>query len=117
LRLESVQNAVDQGRCASQNMIGIAQRYSEVPWFWSNQYHHKIQSAGQFEGHDEVEQFGTLDDDRFALLYRKQGCLIGIDAVNSPREYMEARKVLTQQGARGRNLDDAPGQSLHGLAA
>jgi 3-phenylpropionate/trans-cinnamate dioxygenase ferredoxin reductase subunit len=94
LRLESVQNAVDQATTAAINMTGRQCRYAEVPWFWSNQYEHKLQTAGSFDGYDEIEHRGNRESGRFALVYRKQGALLAIDAVNMPREYMTVRKQL-----------------------
>ncbi len=97
VRLESVQNAVDQASVAARNMLGDECRYVEVPWFWSNQYEYKIQSAGSLSGFDEIEQRGDRDDGRFALVYRKHGALLAVDAVNMPREYMSVRQQLQDQ--------------------
>jgi 3-phenylpropionate/trans-cinnamate dioxygenase ferredoxin reductase subunit len=97
LRLESVQNAVDQGTTAALNMAGQPTRYAEVPWFWSNQYDYKLQTAGTFAGHDEIIERGNRASGSFALLYRREGVLLGVDAVNMPREYMMARKELALQ--------------------
>jgi 3-phenylpropionate/trans-cinnamate dioxygenase ferredoxin reductase subunit len=94
LRLESVQNAVDQGHIAALNMCGEHRRYAEIPWFWSQQYEFKLQSVGTFEGFDDVEERGSVAAGAFALLYRRQGALLGVDAVNLPREYMAARKAM-----------------------
>ena len=99
LRLESVQNAIGQARAAALNMCGDEQPYAEVPWFWSQQYEFKLQSAGVRDGHDEIEERGSPEGGAFAVLYRKTGALVAIDAVNMPREYMLARKTMTEQGA------------------
>ena len=100
LRLESVQNAVDQATIAAINMTGGNCRYAEVPWFWSNQYEYKLQTAGCFDGYDEIEERGSREDGRFALVYRKQGVLLAVDAVNMPREYMTVRKQLREPQRR-----------------
>jgi 3-phenylpropionate/trans-cinnamate dioxygenase ferredoxin reductase subunit len=94
--LESVQNAVDQATTAAINMTGRECRYAEVPWFWSNQYEHKLQTAGSFDGYDEIEVRGNPESGRFALVYQKQGALLAVDAVNMPREYMTIRKQLRE---------------------
>jgi 3-phenylpropionate/trans-cinnamate dioxygenase ferredoxin reductase subunit len=94
LRLESVQNATDQARVAALNMCGQPSVYAEVPWFWSQQYEYKLQAAGIFEDHDEIEERGSIHEGKFALLYRKNGALLGVDTVNMPREYMAARKAI-----------------------
>lgn len=98
LRLESVQNAVDQATVAALAMAGQRTRYVRVPWFWSQQYDLKLQSAGLSEGHDEIIERGDRALKRFALLYRRAGQLIGVDAVNLPGEYLAARKVIAARG-------------------
>jgi 3-phenylpropionate/trans-cinnamate dioxygenase ferredoxin reductase subunit len=97
LRLESVQNAVDQATAAALNIAGAPTRYAEVPWFWSQQYDYKLQAAGTFAGHDETVVVGDREAGRFALRYHRDGVLIGVDAVNMPREYMQARQQLARQ--------------------
>ncbi len=100
MRLESVHNAVAQATTAALNMAGNERRYAEIPWFWSNQYEYKLQTAGWFVGYDEIEQRGDLDSGRFALIYRKDGVLLAVDAINMPREYMSIRKQLAAQRTR-----------------
>jgi 3-phenylpropionate/trans-cinnamate dioxygenase ferredoxin reductase subunit len=114
IRLESVQNAVDQGTAAALNMMGMTQAYCEVPWFWSHQYDAKLQSAGSCHDHDQVEHRGNAETGRFALVYRKEGQIVGIDAVNLPRDYMQCRKAIEE---RYRGLQTSkrlsPSPSLH----
>jgi 3-phenylpropionate/trans-cinnamate dioxygenase ferredoxin reductase subunit len=98
LRLESVQNAIDQAQVAALNMCGESRAYAEVPWFWSQQYEFKLQSAGMPEGYDDIEERGSARDGSFALLYRRNNALLAVDAVNMPREYMAARKRIAEQG-------------------
>ena len=97
VRLESVQNAVDQAAAAARNVAGDVCRYACVPWFWSAQYEYKLQTAGCFFGYDEIEERGDRTAGRFALVYRKNGLLLGVDAVNCPREYMSVRDALSKQ--------------------
>lgn len=98
LRLESVQNAVDQATVAALAMAGEPARHVRVPWFWSQQYDLKLQSAGLSEGHDTVIERGDRSLKRFALLYLRSGELIGVDAVNLPAEYLAARKAIAARG-------------------
>jgi 3-phenylpropionate/trans-cinnamate dioxygenase ferredoxin reductase subunit len=113
LRLESVQNAVDQATVAAHNMCGDERIYDRVPWFWSHQYEYKLQSAGVFEGYDEIVERGSRESGSFALLYRKAGALIAVDAVNMPGEYLAARKQMTEQAAAAAtDLAHRPGQRV-----
>jgi 3-phenylpropionate/trans-cinnamate dioxygenase ferredoxin reductase component len=105
LRLESVQNAVDQAAVAARNMCGDDRLYDKVPWFWSQQYEFKLQTAGVLDGHDEVEERGERDKGSFALLYRRQGRLVAVDAVNMPGEYLAGRRAIAE---RDRHAAGAP---------
>ncbi len=46
VRLESVQNATDQARLAARTIVGHADTYSAVPWFWSDIGDMKLQMVG-----------------------------------------------------------------------
>ena len=97
LRLESVQNAVEQGKAAAANLCGERMPYAEVPWFWSDQYDVKLQIVGIADGYDQVVQRGRMQEHAFSLFYLRQGVLIAVDAVNNPREYMACRKLIPQR--------------------
>ncbi len=45
LRLESVHNALEQAKTAARNICGTETHYSQVPWFWSDQFDLKLQIA------------------------------------------------------------------------
>ncbi|ADZ70561.1 NAD(P)/FAD-dependent oxidoreductase [Polymorphum gilvum] len=94
LRLESVQNAVDQARAAAAAMVGDAVAYDPVPWFWSDQYDAKLQIAGLSTGYDRTEIDGDPDSGSFALAYYAGDRLLAVDAVNAPRAHMLARRTL-----------------------
>ena len=98
-RLESVHNAIEQGKLAAAAILGRPRPAEDVPWFWSDQYDLKLQIAGLSEGHDQVVVRGKLSDRRFAAFYMKEGRLIATDAVNSPMEFM-ASKLLIAKRAR-----------------
>jgi 3-phenylpropionate/trans-cinnamate dioxygenase ferredoxin reductase subunit len=98
LRLESVQNAIDQATVAATCMAGGSLSYCRVPWFWSHQYEFKLQSAGLFDSHDEIIERGDRREGRFALLYLKAGLLVAVDAVNMPAEYVAARRAIGLRG-------------------
>lgn len=94
IRLESVQNAVDQAAVAAGHLCGAARPYRKVPWFWSQQYDVKLQTAGLARGHDAIEVVGDPAARRFALRYLARGELVAVDAINLPAEFLAARKVL-----------------------
>ncbi len=97
LRLESVQNALEQARTAASNLCGKEKHYSEVPWFWSDQYDLKLQIAGLSTGYDDVVIRGNPADRVFACMYLKNGKLIATDAVNSPRDFVQSKAIIAAQ--------------------
>ncbi len=97
LRLESVQNAMDQARTAAANMLGGDISYAAIPWFWSDQYELKLQMVGvSSDGATQVLR-GNKSDNAFAVFYLDGGAVVAVDAVNSPREFMVARQLYGRQ--------------------
>lgn len=94
VRLESVHNAVEQAKTAASNICGEDSRYAQVPWFWSDQYDLKLQIAGLSQGYDEVIIRGEPDSRSFSCLYLHDGALIAVDAVNSPKDFMQSKALI-----------------------
>ena len=99
IRLESVQNAVDQAKVVAASITGQPARYQSVPWFWSDQYDLKLQMVGLSQGHDAVIERGNRDENRFSVFYMKAGRLIAIDSINRPADHMRGRKLLAPGAA------------------
>jgi 3-phenylpropionate/trans-cinnamate dioxygenase ferredoxin reductase subunit len=116
LRLESVHNAIEQGKTAAATLCGQPAAYTQVPWFWSDQYDIKLQIAGLSTGYDQVVLRGDPADHAFAACYLLHNRLLAVDAVNSPREFMLGKKLI----AAGATLDSAaiadPKQDFKALA-
>jgi 3-phenylpropionate/trans-cinnamate dioxygenase ferredoxin reductase subunit len=103
MRLESVDNAFEQGVSAAVNLIGTPTVHDKVPWFWSDQYDLKMIIVGLCGGHDTVVVRGSAASRSFSACYLRAGELIAVDSVNSPKDQMAARKLIA---ARARpNLD------------
>lgn len=94
IRLESVPNAVDQAKVAAANICGAKQMYSSLPWFWSDQYDVKLQTAGLLQGYDQVVVRGEIESQKFSVFYLMAGRLIAMDAINSPADFMTAKKLI-----------------------
>ena len=99
IRLESVQNAIDQAKVLADNIMNIDSIYDSVPWFWSDQYDLKLQIAGLSEGYDETILRGDKKTKSFSCLYLKEGKIIAIDAINRPKDFIQS-KVLIQEKRR-----------------
>jgi 3-phenylpropionate/trans-cinnamate dioxygenase ferredoxin reductase component len=97
VRLESVQNAMEQGRAAARNLLGKNEPYRTVPWFWSDQYDLKLQMVGLSGTHDRMVLRGDPATARnFAVFYLKDGRLIAADTVSRPQEFMFAKKLVAE---------------------
>jgi 3-phenylpropionate/trans-cinnamate dioxygenase ferredoxin reductase subunit len=97
VRLESVPNALEQARVAADIICGKPAPKTDVPWFWSDQYDLKLQSAGLSEGHDTTILRGDMAGRAFLLFYLREGTVIAVDAVNRTGEFMVAKRLV---GAR-----------------
>ena len=94
LRLESVHNAVEQGKTAAASMLGESKAYAQVPWFWSDQYDVKLQIAGMPDGYDNHVVRGDPSKRKFAVFYLKDSKIICVFAINAMAEYMQGRKLI-----------------------
>jgi 3-phenylpropionate/trans-cinnamate dioxygenase ferredoxin reductase subunit len=94
MRVESVQNANDQAACVAKAICGDEKPYHAFPWFWSNQYDLKLQTAGINLGYDQTVLRGKPADRSFAVCYLKAGKLVALDCVNSVKDYVQGRKLI-----------------------
>lgn len=91
MRLESVQNAIDQAEIVAENILGAGKDYDPVPWFWSDQYDVKLQIAGLNTGYDRVV---VRQADALSHWYFAGDKLLAIDALNDPRAFMVGKRLL-----------------------
>lgn len=94
MRLESVDNAFEQGTSAALNLLGTPTKHDKLPWFWSDQYDLKLIIIGISIGYDQVVLRGDPASRSFSACYLRQGELIAMDTVNSPKDQMGARKLI-----------------------
>jgi 3-phenylpropionate/trans-cinnamate dioxygenase ferredoxin reductase subunit len=97
VRLESVHNALEQAKTAAANICGEDVEYTQVPWFWSDQYDLKLQIAGLSEGYDEVVVRGEPASRSFSCLYLREGVLIACDAINAPRDFLQSKALVADR--------------------
>ena len=94
VRLESVDNAVEQANTAAADLLGIEARHERVPWFWSDQYEHKMVIVGLSQGHDQVVLRGDPASGAFSCCYLRSGELLAIDTINVAKDHLAARKLI-----------------------
>jgi 3-phenylpropionate/trans-cinnamate dioxygenase ferredoxin reductase component len=111
VRLESVQNACDQARCAAASIAGRQAPYTALPWFWTDQYDVRLQMAGLSQKYDQTVRRGEIAARKFSVFYFKDGRLVAVDSVNRPADHMIARRLLaartpvTPEQAADENID------------
>lgn len=94
IRLESVQNANDMATTAAKDITGKGEPYHALPWFWSNQYDLKLQTAGLSIGHDATVLRGDPASRSFSVVYLRGGKVIALDCVNAMKDYVQGRKLV-----------------------
>ncbi len=97
VRLESVDNAFEQGKSAALNMLGRATVHDRVPWFWSDQFDNKLLIVGLSQGYDQQVLRGDPATRAFTVCYLKGGELIAVEAVNHSKDYMAGRKLIAER--------------------
>ena len=113
IRLESVQNAIDQAEAVAKNILGAGAAYVPQPWFWSDQYDVKLQIAGLNTGYgDVVVRDGGVARSHW---YFKGDTLLAIDAMNDPRAYMVGKRLIEAGKSPGRDTVADPASDLKAL--
>ncbi|MGN6308009.1 MAG: NAD(P)/FAD-dependent oxidoreductase [Xanthobacteraceae bacterium] len=97
-RIESVANAIEQGRIAAAHAAGAPAPTSAVPWFWSDQYDLKLQSAGLLSrGYDQTVVRGDPSRGRFSVFYLQGQTLVALDAINAAADFNVAKRIIAMQ--------------------
>ena len=91
LRLESVHNAIEQAKIAAASMNGKLLSYTQVPWFWSDQFEFKLQVSGLVQGADERRVSGHADRSPFSVHHYREGRLVAVEAVDAAAQFMAAK--------------------------
>jgi len=94
IRLESVQNAVDQADAAAAVIAGGNTPYDPKPWFWSDQYDVKLQIAGFNLGYDQTLLRPGAREGAHSIWYFRNGQFIAVDAINDAKAYVTGKKML-----------------------
>jgi len=94
IRLESVQNAVDQAVTVAKTIMGGRNAYGAVPTFWSDQYDLKLKTVGLSLAHDSTILRGDPETRRFSVVYLRTGRVIALDCVNAVKDYAQGRALV-----------------------
>ncbi|KAA1243508.1 NAD(P)/FAD-dependent oxidoreductase [Aquimarina sp. RZ0] len=97
IRLESVQNAVDQAKVAAMAICDKNPIYDAIPWFWSDQYDIKLQMVGLSTGYtDTLIRKEEGENTKFSLWYFNGDTLLAVDAVNNAKAYVLGTKFIKE---------------------
>ena len=95
LRLESVGNAIDQGKTVALNIMGEEKIFEAKPWFWTEQFDQKLQIAGLCNDFSDIVE--RKFNNKFSFWYYKKEVLIAVDAFNDPQSYMIGKRLIEEK--------------------
>lgn len=93
-RIESVPNALGQGKACAAAILGQPAPFTEVPWFWSDQYDLKLQMNGVPRASDQVVIRGDMAAHKFSACYVRDGILVACQAVNQAKDFIQSKKLI-----------------------
>ncbi|BCH60181.1 pyridine nucleotide-disulfide oxidoreductase [Agrobacterium vitis] len=117
VRLESVQNAVDQGEAIAMVLAAGTTPYTPKPWFWSDQYDLKLQIAGLNLGYDETIIRPGMREGSLSVWYYRQDRFLAVDAINDAKAYVTAKKLLEAGRSADKAIIGNPQEDLKQLLA
>jgi len=94
VRVEHWQNAIHQGRAAARSMLGKREPYSDVHWFWSDQYNCNVQYAGFHTGWDELVVRGNLEERNAVVFYLQERHIAAAVAFNRGRDLQRTMSLI-----------------------
>lgn len=112
LRVESVQNAADQGSTAAHHIAGQPKPYDSTPWFWSNQFDIKLQTVGLNTDYDETVLRGDPAGGRYSVIYLREGRVVALDCVNMVKDYVQGRGLVERHVEADRTALSDPATPL-----
>ena len=102
LRLESVHHAQMSADIAAACLMGETPPPHEVPWFWSEQYHIRLQSAGlvppDAQNSQTITRHGRREGQISFWSFAQDGALAAVEALGDAQAYMVGRQLL-EKGA------------------
>ncbi len=117
VRLESVQNAVDQGKTAAKTLLGRREPFREVPWFWSDQGDVKLQMVGLSHNATRSVLRGRPDSGAFSVFHFQEERLVAINSVNRAADHMVGRRLLASGLSPAAEICADEGSDLKALVA
>jgi NADPH-dependent 2,4-dienoyl-CoA reductase/sulfur reductase-like enzyme len=99
MRIEHWTNATEQGEAAALSLLqgDVVRPYAPTPYFWSDQFSHKIQFVGEARPDDSVVVIeGDPSEDRFVAVYGRDGRLVAALGMRRPARVMALQKLIAE---------------------
>tara|TARA_B100001123_G_C15192129_1_gene979829 strand:- start:67 stop:1281 length:1215 start_codon:yes stop_codon:yes gene_type:complete len=97
LRLESVQNAIEQAKIAASTINKIDLPHEQIPWFWSDQYNIKLKIIGVNTNYENYVVRGNIAEEKFSVFYLKEDRIIAIETINDNKSFALGKKLIKNQ--------------------
>jgi 3-phenylpropionate/trans-cinnamate dioxygenase ferredoxin reductase subunit len=96
VRVEHHDTAIRHGRVAARNMLGRREPFSDVHWFWSDQYEHSLQSAGVPDDTSQLIIRGSLEQRSFSAFCLDGDRLAAVISLNRPKDVLDVRRLIAR---------------------
>lgn len=95
VRVEHWDHAINQGRCAADNMCQPEPKaYNTIPYFWSDQHRIRFQYLGHPKKWDHTILRGDTENNKFTLFYMLNNTIVGVFIANQPANVLPARRMI-----------------------
>jgi 3-phenylpropionate/trans-cinnamate dioxygenase ferredoxin reductase component len=116
LRVEHWQVAQRQGTAVAAAIAGDDTPYTQLPWFWSDQYDVNLQYLGHAYQFDQTVVRGDLDGEKFSVFYLKAGVIEAVLSVNDGRTGRFSRELISRRAQVEPSILSDPDSDLRALS-
>ena len=96
IRVEHWVVAQNQGQTAALNMLGYREKYTAVPFFWSQHYDVQINYVGHAETWDELAVDGDIVGKDCLLRFKRDGRVLAVASIFRDVESLQAEVAMEQ---------------------
>jgi len=97
IRVEHWVVAERQGQTAARNMLGHGEKFTAVPFFWSQHYDVQINYVGHAEKWDEISIEGDIAARDCLLRFKRGGRVLAVASIFRDVESLKAEVAMEQQ--------------------
>lgn len=97
VRIEHFRTAIDHADVVAADIVGAGVPALRVPWFWTDQYEHRVEVAGRPSLTDQVVQRPGPTGETALSLHLAKGRVVGVVGIDSPRDVRTASRFIDNQ--------------------